>query len=296
MYSDEVDLLLTRSFVATADARSITVAARELVVSQSALSRRLQQLERDLGVTLFIRSREGVELTAVGHEVLATSRRLIDQYELMRRNLTETAGLERGMIRIGGGATATSFVLPACVASFRTTYPGVKFYVREAGSNAIAADVAEGRLDLGIVTTPVTVDRVALEALLDDRIVLIAPSNHPLTRRTVTPADIDGTAIVGFESGSAIRHLVDSHLAAAGLRVDVVAELRSIPTMLNMVRDAGIPAFVSSLSVGDAPDLAEIRVRDLSITRNLAIANRQHVDATPAAAAFIELLHRTRAH
>jgi hypothetical protein len=61
--------------------------------------------------------------------------------------------------------------------------------------------------------------------------------------------DINDLSIIGFESGSAVRNLIDSVLAGAGVQVQIVAELRSIPTMLHMVRSTGIPAFVSRLNV-----------------------------------------------
>lgn len=177
---------------------------------------------------------------------------------------------------------------------FRATYPGLTFYVKEAGSRQIATDVAEGKLDLGIVTTPVNDKGLNIERLMIDKIVLIAPANHPLTDGTVKRGDLNGLSIIGFESGSAIRTIIDATLAAAQLHLDVVAELRSIPTMLNMVIQTGIPAFVSRSSlIGTNGALAEIRVRNLNITRELALATRQHVPTTAATTAFIDLLQNT---
>ena len=112
------DLLLLHSFLETADAGGITAAARRLFVTQPALSRRLQQLEADLGVRLFERRSKGVALTEEGRLVAREARDLIERYELMRQNAAALANLEHGSVRIGGGATAVAFLLPEAIARF----------------------------------------------------------------------------------------------------------------------------------------------------------------------------------
>ena len=290
----KMELVLSESFVAVADAGTISAAASELSISQSALSRRLQQFERDLGAQLLVRTNDGIELTDAGREVLAASRRLVDQYAQMRNGLAERNELANGRISVGGGATATSFIFPACIARLHADHPGLTFYVREAGSHQVADDVAQGRLDLGIVTSPLLdITGIDTEPLLTDHIVLVAPHDHALASSTTTLRDLAETPLIGFEPNSAIRTLIDAALASAGCPMRIVAELRSIHTMLHMVRETGIPAFVSRLALEDQPDLIEIPVRRLEIKRPLAIATRRHADRTPATQALISLLHRT---
>jgi LysR family cyn operon transcriptional activator len=291
MYRPVVDLSLARSFVAVVDAGTISEAAEHLAISQSALSRRLQQLEADLAVGLLVRGRHGVELTDAGHDVLAESRYLMERYDLMRRRLGERLTLERGTVRVGGGATVTSFLLPERIAAFQAAHPGVRFQVKEAPSLEVAHDVAHGRLDLGVVTTPIATDGLDVRALMRDEIVLVARPDHPLARkRVVRAADLDGLPIVAFEPGSAIRQLIDGALGAAGLRVDVVMELRSIPSMLRMVATTGNLAFVSRVSLVDQPDVRAIDVRGFGLHRQLALAVRRGVALAPAPAAFAATL------
>jgi DNA-binding transcriptional LysR family regulator len=286
-----VDLTLARSFIAVVDAGTISDAAQQLVISQSALSRRLQQLESGLGAELLVRGRHGVELTDAGADVLAESRHLVERYDLMRRRLGERQSLERGTVRVGGGATVTSFLLPERIASFQAAHPGVRFQVKEAPSLEVAHDVAHGRLDLGLVTTPIAAEGLDLRDVMRDEIVLVARPDHPLARRrAVRAADLAGLPIVAFEPGSAIRLLIDGALQAAGLRVDVVMELRSIPTMLRMVATTGNLAFVSRVSLGDQPGLRAIDVRGFGVHRQLALAVRRGVGLAPAAAAFAATL------
>jgi DNA-binding transcriptional LysR family regulator len=288
-----VDLDLIRSFVAVADTGVITDAAKTLMVSQSTLSRRVLQLERQLDAVLVLRGSRGVELTEAGRTVLAAGRELIAGHDRLQQTLRDHDQLVRGSLRIGGGATATSFLLPACIASFRAAHPGVRFYVRESGSRQVAEDVATGGLDLAVVTLPIDSDLVRTEPLLVDEIVLVAPVDHPLTTRPARRHDLDGLEVIGFESGSAVRAHIDAALTTAGLRLEVVAELRSIPTMLNLVNQLGVPAFVSRAGLASTTEVSVVDTHDLRITRDLAIATRANVVPTAAATAFHDAL---RAH
>ncbi|HEY7812607.1 MAG TPA: LysR family transcriptional regulator, partial [Nakamurella sp.] len=150
-----MDLVLLRSLLAVADAGTITGAAERINVSQSALSRRLQQLETDLGAELLVRGRHGIELTAVGRLAVDEGRAIVDRYDRLRESIGLHLDLQQGTVRVGGGATVASFLLPSAIAGFQARHPGIRFHVREAGSREIAADVSAGELDIGIVTRPV---------------------------------------------------------------------------------------------------------------------------------------------
>ncbi len=287
-----MDMVLLRSFVAVADAGTITKAAEELHVSQSALSRRLQQLEAELGADLLVRGRQGIELTAVGRHSLIEGRSIVAAYERLQRNVIEHLGLERGEVRIGAGATMATFVLPRAIATFQTRYPGVRFYVREAGSRDIASHVATGELDLGLVTLAQPPKDLDLTPVLHDDIVLAARSDHPITQLgVVRPADLARQPFVAFEPASAIREIIDSALRLADVTLDIVMELRSIPSMLRMVSSTGCLAFVSRLSLTDEQELRAITVRDLAISRTIALATRRDIPLSAPAAAFAEHLH-----
>lgn len=286
-----MDLELSRSFVAVVEGGTISAAAAELNISQSALSRRLQQFERSLGVQLLIRRREGVELTEAGRRVVSACRQMLDEYSRLCHDLDQNADLAVGLVRVGGGATAASCLLPPCIAQLHGAHPGLRFYVREAGSKAVAADIIDGQLDLGIITSPPeTVQDLLVEPLLEDDIVLVAPPGSDLNAAGVNPSALRDRPLIAFEPHSAIRALVDRSLLAAGIEMRVVAELRSIPTMLRMVRETGIPAFVSSLSLVDYPELDRIPVANLQVRRSMGLATRRHVTPSPATHALANVL------
>src|SRR5579862_2940462 len=185
-----MDLVLLRSLLAVVDAGTITDAAERINVSQSALSRRLQQLETDLGAPLLVRGRHGIEPTALGRMAVDEGRAIVDRYDRLRESIGLHVDLHEGTVRVGGGATVASFLLPAAIAEFQSHHPGIRFQVKEAGSHEIAADVSAGDLEIGVVTRPVPARDLDIEDLFVDQIVLVARSDHPFTRGRVAAIDL----------------------------------------------------------------------------------------------------------
>lgn len=289
-----MDLVLMESLVAVAEEGTITAAAERVHISQSALSRRLQQLESELGVELMVRGRHGVELTVLGRHTVAHARTIVARYDELRRDLAEHLGLLQGTVRLGGGATVTSFLFPQAIARFQSDHPGIRFYVKEAGSNEIARDVAAGEIELGAVTLPVPAADLDVAELLVDDIVLVGRAEHPLLARPVRAADLRNQTFVAFEPGSAIRQIIDARLRRVGIEPDVVMELRSIPSILRMVATTNSLAFVSRLSAGTEPGVRQLPVRGLAISRALGLATRRGFPLSPPADAFFQLLLATR--
>lgn len=286
-----MDLQRLRSLLAVADTGSITEAADRVGVTQPALSRRLQQLEEHLGAELLSRGRKGAELTEIGRLVESEARILVNRYDHLREQVRAHQGLEGGTVRIGGGATAVSFLLPKAIASFQQHHPGVRFHLKEAGSIEVAEDVISGDLELGLVTLPIQDRELSLWPLLTDRIVLVGPSNHPLTKQKRIQADaLDGLSFVGFEADTAVRQIIDATLREAGVEMNVVMELRSIPAILRMVATTGNLAFVSRLGVDSLGEVKEIDVKNLRIERELAVIAKRGSTLSPGAQAFAKLL------
>lgn len=292
-----MELTPLRYFVAIANERHMTRAAQRLGVTQPALSAALKRLEAEVGAELFHRTAKGVELTGAGSVFLEHAEDVLRRTEESIRAVRQLAGLERGSIAVGGGATATGYLLPAVVGQFRKQHAGIRFSVREAASRTVAEAVLAGSLDLGIVTLPVEVpggsDLMQI-ASLQDELMLIVPPGHRLSgRKSFRWTDLDNEHFVGFEAGTAVRALVDEASAQAGANLDVVMELRSIEAIKQMVR-AGIGVgLVSRFALPQAKGSAEspgLRCRDGRIVRTLAVVRRRDRVPSPAAAAFETLL------
>ncbi len=286
-----MDLDLLKSLVAVADAGAITEAANRLGLTQPALTRRIQQLEEEFGTELLSRSRKGARLTEMGVLVDREARALISRYDNLKAEVQSHQGLAGGSVRIGGGATAVSFILPDAITRFQRDYPGVLFQVKEASSSEIAADVASGALELGFVTLPVRTAELDVQPIVEDDIALIGAPDNPLaSSKRVDVLQLDGRNFVGFEAGSAIRQLVDSALREAGVEINVVMELRSIPAIVQMVANTRSLAFVSQLGLQNQDLVQRIPVNGLRITRSLGLVRRKASTLSPAAERFARQL------
>ena len=281
-----------RSLVEVAKRGAITGAARSMGLTQPALSRRIQLLEEEFGTPLLSRSQKGVRLTELGRLVEAEGRTLIERYERLKQTVLQHLRLERGTVRVGGGASAVSYLLPGVIRDFRREHADVVFHLKEAGSREIEDDVLREDLELGIITMPAQSKELEATSLLRDPIVLVAARDHPLAQLDkVTPAALKGAPLIGFEGGSAIRRLIDQALEEQGVNVEVVMELRSIQSILRMVALHLGVAFVSHLGAKAGGDeVVEIPVQGLNIRRSLAVIRKRGRPLSIAAAAFLEHL------
>jgi molybdate transport repressor ModE-like protein len=291
-----MDLLLMRSLIAVAEHGAITDAAVALGISQSALSRRIDQLEDALGAPVLERMGRGITLTAIGRLALEEGKLLVQRYDRLKARVHEHLQLDAGVVRIGGGATAVGFLLPRAIAAFRVQHPGIVFQVKEAGSRDIEAAVTRDELELGIVTLPTRSRDVDEKPLARDRIVLVASKDHPLAQKARIDAQaLEGQNLVGFEGGTAVRWLIDAALREAHVEVNVVMELRSVAAILQMVETTGSLAFVSELAVTSsgarrAPAVVPLAVRGIDIQRELALISKRGHSLSPAAREFSRAL------
>ena len=297
----------------------MTRAAEALGVTQPALSAVVKKLEAEVGTELLHRTGRGVELTDAGRAFLSHAEEALRATEAGVKAVRALVGLEVGSIRVGGGATATTYLLPPVVSAVRKKHPGIRFYVREAGSSAVAAAVISGELDLGIVTTPSNgkwnlpgATELLSIPLVEDELRLIQPGpgkrtqerragsaapGAPNPRVRIAPVesgsrgfrwkDLAGIPFVSFEAGTAVRELIDSAAKAAGVTLDVVMELRSIESIKSMVA-AGIGVgLVSRFALREGDGLS---CRDGKLSRMLAIVRRRDRVPSRAAAEFERLL------
>lgn len=289
-----MELTTLRYFRTIAHFRHMTKAAQALGITQPAMSAAVRRLELEVGVPLFDRTGRGVELTDAGRVFLVHAEEALARAQAGIAAVRELAGLESGSIRVGAGATATAYLLPPVVSAVRRKHPGLRFFIREAGSSAVAAAVISGELDLGIVTAPPKNKwslpgggELFTQPLVDDELRLLVPPGHALASKGVNGfrwKDIADDPFVAFEAGTAVRDIIDRAAAAdSGVVLNVVMELRSIESIQSMVR-AGIG--VGLVSRFALPPGHGLPCKDSKLSRALTIVRRRDRVPSPAAAEF----------
>lgn len=262
-----------RHFLLIADQGTFTAAARHAHVSQPALTASIRRLEDQLDAKLFDRGRHGATLTAAGEALMPHARASVVALEEGIRAVTRLASLEAGEVRIGGGSTACTYLLPPVLSAFRKKHPKVAIYLRESPEEDAIDAFERGELDMAVSSGK------RGERFRDEEVVLVAAPD----------ADAAKLPFITFPRGSAVRSLLDKHFPEA----DVTMELASISTVKGSVRAGLGIALISRSAV--ATDLALGRlvlVRDprSPIPRPLRLVHRGLDRLSPSARALRALL------
>ncbi|MFI0975710.1 LysR family transcriptional regulator [Streptomyces sp. NPDC021093] len=184
MVMTDVDTRLLRCFVAVAEEGTLTRAAERLYVSQPALTKQVKQLEAQLGVVLFVRSRAGMALTDAGRALAGRAPGLLGEWDEVVRATRAAAGRSARVLRVGFVASAANEATEGIVAEFARLRPGWRVDLRQAGWSRPAAGLAEGEVDVALLRLPFPgQESLRVEELFsEDRWVVLA-AGHPLAVR-----------------------------------------------------------------------------------------------------------------
>ena len=170
-----------RDFLAVAERGSLRAAARHMGSAQPAISRSIQELEKELGVVLFERLPTGVRLTPLGEVFLRRASTVRNELRLAQEELNQLQGDTRGRLTVALSSVAHIALLPHVLRPFRARYPDVAMDIIDAVFPTVEGDLRDSRVDLYVGPAP---DQVApdlvLEKLIDNTRVIVGRRGHPL--------------------------------------------------------------------------------------------------------------------
>jgi LysR family transcriptional regulator, benzoate and cis,cis-muconate-responsive activator of ben and cat genes len=194
-----VEFKQLRSFIAVARALNFSRAARELHLSQPALSAQIKALEEDLGTLLLERNRRMVRLTRAGQSLLADAEILLQNADEARKRALRVASGEAGHLRIAFVASSMPELLPAIVLAFRTRYPHVTLELKNLPTILQVQALEAQTLDVGFVRLPLTAPSLAITPLHSEPFALALYKSHPLGRKKhLTVADLANEPFVTY--------------------------------------------------------------------------------------------------
>ncbi len=232
-----LDLSHVRCFVAAGTELHFGRAAQRLNMTQPPLSRQIQLLEQELGVSLFVRGHRRVELTPAGRAFLLEARELLNHSEAAAQAARRAAQSNAGAITIGFIGASTYGFLPRLVAGLSTELPNLEVTFRELSSKAQLEALAVNGIDLGLLR-PVPVRPSYLSACVQrDNLALALPLQHPLAkRRRPELAQVDGEPFIMYSGeGSYLRDIISSAFLRANVRPRVVQEMSHAQAILSLV-------------------------------------------------------------
>jgi DNA-binding transcriptional LysR family regulator len=263
-----------RIFTAIVEHGGFTKAAQMLRLSQPAVSKSLNELERQLHVTLLDRSGKSVALTEAGRTLYARAGELFGVEREAERELRELRGLKRGVLRVAASTTIATYLLPPYLGRFHTRHPGVRIRTTSANTRAVLRALLEFRVDVALVEGPIEHPRVQVVPWTDDELVVIAAPSHRL--RADGFVDIHRLAGEQFlvrEPGSGTRVVTELALAAHGVRLRRTIRVGGTEAIKQAVAAGLGLGIVSRAAAVDQLALGRIvvlPVRELEIRRTLA--------------------------
>jgi len=188
-----------RSFIAVARALNFSRAARELHLSQPALSAQIKVLEDGLGLLLLERNKRTVRLTRAGESFLADAEVLMDDAAEAKKRAARFASGQAGHLRIGFVASATPELVPTIVLAFRTRFPHVTLGLKNLPTVLQVEALEAHTLDVGFVRLPLTAPRLSITPIHSEPFAMIISKHHQLARvKNLTVAHLAGEPFVAY--------------------------------------------------------------------------------------------------
>ncbi|MBV9864991.1 MAG: LysR family transcriptional regulator [Abitibacteriaceae bacterium] len=294
-----MEIVQLASFLCVADTSSVSRAAEIVHLTQPAVTKQIQALERELKTPLFDRTGRGVELTAAGATLRDYAGRSLALLKECQQVITDLDTGAAGQLVIGAGATTSIFRLPRWLQSLQTVLPGIDIVVRTGDSREVVSLTLDRQVELGLITTPVQHPDLAVSQLFDEEIVLVAsPLSPPTAASSPSGATLDGHTLrlplILFPCGSGFREYLERKLAAAGIEIHVKMETDSVEAIKSFVAiglGASFLPFGAVAAELTGGVLQQVQVSGLPpLHRHTAVIRRKDRRAGMAAQALLEIL------
>lgn len=239
-----MELRHLRYFVAVAEELHFGRAAKRLCITQQPLSRQIRDLEDELGVRLFYRTKRTVRLTEVGTVFLEEARKTLEQANLAVRIVKQASKGQIGSLAIAFTGSALNIVLPATVRQFKKLYPQVDLTLKRLQTREQVEAIHTRQIDVGILHPPIDDDNLILETIYQENLVVALPDTHPLAKDESVPISLKQLANESFilfprYIGSVLYDRIINLCQQAGFSPNVVQEAMPQQTILGLVA-AGI--------------------------------------------------------
>ncbi|HEK1610021.1 LysR family transcriptional regulator [Pseudomonas aeruginosa] len=277
---------------AVARCGSIRGAAETLHVAASAVNRRIQDLEDELGTPLFERLTRGVRLTAAGELFLGYARRRHADLEQVRSQIEDLRGVRRGRVALVASQALAPDFLPRAILEFQASHPGVAFEVKVFDRERAVQAVADFEADLGLVFNPPDLRGLRVLAQAKQRTCAVVAPDHPLAgRASVRLKDCLQYPLALPDSSLSGRGVLDDLFANSSARPQPPLVSNSYELMRSFAREAGGISFQIEIGAGAAGGAIAIPIdeRNLPAGQLVLVALRERV-LPVAAASFAEFV------
>jgi DNA-binding transcriptional LysR family regulator len=263
-------------FAFAAETESLTAAARELGVSQPAVSQSLRELEALIGARLLERSGRRMRVTSAGKAFLGPVRRAL---AAVRDGVAATSDYRAGQIvplRVGMGATACIYLIPSVLSLVRSAMPQLRVAISIGNTSDIVRNIESGELDIGLVTLPVpTSPALTSRVVLRDPLLALIPTDMALLGDAVTASQLSSLPLILYDADGNTRLATDNWFRKASVVPAPVMELGSVEAIKVLVASGLGAAVLPGMALAaDVPGAVRKRLRPAA-HRSLGVVLRR---------------------
>lgn len=289
-----MELRQVEHFVAVAVERSFTRAARRVHVVQSAVSTSIAKLERELGVQLFDRSRQQIELTVAGERFLAQAHELLRVAGAAAESVASSRGRLMGTVEFGSLISYGPMNVAGVLGEFHREHPFVRLRLQlnQAGASAYLSALVDGSLDLALVSVPNRFPpQLDMRLMFEEPMFFVCRDDHPMAaEKVVSLIDLADEDLIGFPPDWGFRSLMDNAFLAAGSQSRPVHVIPAgFSVVGELVRQGLGTTFMPASECAEFDDLRAIALRR-SVVWQVYLASQPVGRLTPATAALADML------
>ncbi len=291
-----MELRQLQTFGTIAELGSFVRAAEALEYAQSTITLHIQQLEAELGVSLFERKGKRIRLTEAGRTFRDQAGQILSHTAALHQSMTDLVAGEAGHLRVGATEPTASLRLPPLLATFCSERPKVRLTLEvAAGRGAISQRVAAEELDIGLGATPSAVPGIIFEPFFTEAQALLLPTTHRLASKdSVCVADLTGERLLLKEETCAYRQVIERELLQHGMNPFAGIEIGSLAALQRLVQ-CGLGLAIIPVAAASPPlagtILRELRDVDLSLCLGL-VRRMDQGGSSPAMEALVDCLRR----
>jgi DNA-binding transcriptional LysR family regulator len=287
-----------RVFYHAAKHQNLTAAARELYITQPAVTSQVKAFEEACGMKLFKKRGRHVYLTDQGRALLDYAERVFDYEKEVENVIAEMRELKRGVLRLGTTKAYARYFMPRLISNFIKAHPQIKIHLDEGSSLDMTRSLLEFKNEVAVIAKADEEPGVTFVPFSQEEMVVIAAVDHPLAGRKGVSFDrIAGEPFIMKEVGSGTRRLVNDLFESKGCRPNTLMETSNAEFIKQLVqRGEGISILTKAGTALELQEgkLAPIYLQDQSLILDVSIAYLKDQPLSPPARAFVDTLETLR--
>ena len=287
----ELSVRHLRAIAALARFESFVAAASYLEISQSGLTRLVQQAEKLIGVQLFHRGPRKIQQTDAGEVIVQASQRMLSDLALQIQSARALDGELRGQLSISSLMSISHRVVPHALMEFRSEHPNIHVHVREGLGDEVLDDVRRGQVDFGIANVEGAPADLAVAAAAEETCFLVLPQDHPMTASKSIPLKkLAQEQLISMPPEAGLRKAIDLAANAQGIALNHSIIINQFGSLFDFVGNglgiAIVPAVALPSEGHSAFVVKPLRPR---ITRRIGILHLKDRPLTSVASAFLRI-------